>query len=138
LGIADDDGKDPRQGDEGRTRLILTGYAEFGQNQFDAFLYEDHFLRDLGLLPGGHTSTGVAVNASGEVVGNADNADYQELPFLYKNGTMVSLGTGEGSASGINDRGDVSGYAATETSTHAFLYHDGKMMDLGTLPRGRD
>jgi probable HAF family extracellular repeat protein len=138
FGIAVDDGKDPRQGDEGKTKLILTGDADFGQNQFDAFLYEDHFLRDLGLLPGGHTSIGTAVNASGEVVGNADNADYEGLPFLYKHGNMVSLGTlggFGGTASGINDQGDVTGNAGTaENVSHAFLYHDLKMMDLGTLP----
>jgi probable HAF family extracellular repeat protein len=135
LGIALDDGKDPRQGNEGKTKLILTGDADFGQNQFDAFLYEDHFLRDLGLLPGGHTSMGIAVNASGEVVGTADNADYEELPFLYKNGNMVILGTGVGSPSGINDQGDVTGTASSGGNvSYAFLYHDGKMMDLGTLP----
>ena len=138
FGIAVDDGKDPRQRDEGKTKLILTGDADFGQNQFDAFLYEDHFLRDLGLLPGGHTSIGAAVNESGEVVGTADNADYEGLPFLYKHGNMVSLGTlggFGGTASGINDHGDVTGNAGTaENVSHAFLNHDGKMMDLGTLP----
>lgn len=75
------------------------------------------------------------MNASGEVVGIADNADYEELPFLYKNGNMVSLGTGGVSPSGINDQGDVTGTVYTVgNGIYAFLYHDGKMMDLGTLP----
>jgi probable HAF family extracellular repeat protein len=141
-GIANDKEKDPLKWDEGKRKVRVTGSANDAQDQTHAFLYEDHFLRDLGFLPGGTTSTGFAVNSSGEVVGEADNADGAVQAFLYKHGNMVSLGTlggtgGGGGAFGINDQGDVTGTANTASgAAHAFLYRHGKMIDLGTLPGG--
>src|SRR5215211_3543219 len=41
-------------------------------------------------------------------------------------------------ASGINDRGQIVGQSDTPSfELHAFLWEDGKMSDLGTLPGGR-
>src|SRR5215217_6165531 len=41
-------------------------------------------------------------------------------------------------AYGINDSGEVVGVAPNSSSTHAFLYSDGQMQDLGTLPDGTE
>jgi probable HAF family extracellular repeat protein len=138
-GIADDKERDTREWDEGKTKVRVTGWANNAQGQTHAFLYEDHFLHDLGLLPGGIVSMGLAVNSSGEVAGAADNAEGLVQAFLYRHGNMVSLGTlggtRGGEAYGINDLGDVTGTAdAANGDFDAFLYHDGKMIDLGTLP----
>jgi probable HAF family extracellular repeat protein len=54
--------------------------------------------------------------------------------------TIIDLGTlggSEANATGINDRGQVVGYSNTTTGAiHAFLWEDGTMTDLGTLPGG--
>jgi probable HAF family extracellular repeat protein len=52
---------------------------------------------------------------------------------------MTDLGTLPGgnfsSATGINDRGQVVGYASVASGAfHAFLFEDGVMTDLGALP----
>jgi probable HAF family extracellular repeat protein len=55
--------------------------------------------------------------------------------------TVVDLGTLGGASSdayGLNENGDVVGQAQTGTASsyHAFIYRDGMMRDLGTLPGG--
>src|SRR5207302_3507687 len=48
---------------------------------------------------------------------------------------LGSLGGGESQAVAIDDRGRVVGYSTTATGAqHAFLWQNGKMTDLGTLP----
>jgi probable HAF family extracellular repeat protein len=124
--------------DDEKSKTRVTGFSGNPQSQFHAFLYEDHFMRDLGVLPGGTQSTGYAVNRSGEVVGDADNSSGVTQPFLYKHGNMVSIGTlgsAPGLASGINDEGDITGYTSLSgLPFRGFLYHDDKIIDLGTLP----
>jgi probable HAF family extracellular repeat protein len=138
-GITGDNRKDSPL-EEGKRKVRVTGSSNDAQGATHAFLYEDHFLREIGFLPGGTTSTGFAVNSSGEVVGEADNADGQVQAFLYRNGNLISLGTlggtgGGGGAFGINDLGDITGLATTASGdVHAFLYHNHKMVDLGVLP----
>ena len=82
-------------------------------------------MRDLGLLPGGTTSQGNAINRLGEVAGEADNSTGIVVAFLYKHGTLIDLGAfpgGEGSlAFGINDLGDVTGTAGAGTDSDGFL-----------------
>lgn len=93
-------------------------------------------LIDLGTLGGATTSSSVAINASGQVVGAASlSAGFHA--FLYSNGRMSDLGTlggDESIAHDINNRGEVVGEADTaDNFTHAFLYRHGAMHDLGTL-----
>jgi len=93
---------------------------------------------DLGTL-GGSTSHALAVNASGQVAGEAMNAAGNYRAFAYWHGTMIDLGTLGGdfsSASGINDEAQVVGTATTAAGKNrAFLFSfaTGTMADLGTL-----
>ncbi|HKG26805.1 MAG TPA: hypothetical protein VKB09_14240, partial [Thermomicrobiales bacterium] len=105
---------------------------------------------DLGTL-GGANSFGVALNGKGHVVGEseiavpvsgtpgagtADNPPPKHA-FLWRDGTMIDLGTLGGATSrtaGINDADHVAGVADTaDGKRHAFLWKDGVMQDLGTL-----
>jgi probable HAF family extracellular repeat protein len=55
---------------------------------------------------------------------------------MWQNGTLTDLGTLGGciaSATAINDNGQVTGAAANQSFTHAFLWQNGAMQDLGTL-----
>ena len=64
---------------------------------------------------------GASVNASGQVAGVADSGF--EYPAVF-NGDAVNVLTFEGSATGINDLGQVVGYT-TFPSHLAFLYDNG-------------
>ena len=59
---------------------------------------------------------------------------------MYSNGPMIDLGTLGGSASyatAINQDGQITGYSSLtgDSTTHAFLYSNGRMFDLGALAR---
>jgi probable HAF family extracellular repeat protein len=120
-----------------------------------AFLYQAGQVRDLGTL-GGRYSEAHAINAAGQVVGEADTfISGTDSPsthaFIYHNETMQDLGTlgyhcyvaddegavacfEESVATDINNHGQIVGFSSTELhSAHAFLLQDGTMQDLGTL-----
>ena len=78
------------------------------------------------------------LNDKGQVTGFARDSAGVEHPYLYQNGVMKdlgSLGGNGGWGSAINASGEVTGYSLTAKSQHAFIYKDGKMLDLD--PRGK-
>ena len=120
------------------------------------FQWEDDVLSDLGTLPGGTSSCSQWINERGLIVGGATNGAIDSLTgypevnaVLWKNGTIRNLGTlggNESVAFGLNNRGQVAGFALNTvadpytnvlafgaTQAHAFLWQDGVMQDLGTL-----
>jgi probable HAF family extracellular repeat protein len=107
-----------------------------------AFIYCNGVLTDLGSVTGGD-SWAEAVNASGDVVGESWETD-PSLPahaFLYSRGVMADLGTLGGigaSAYDINASGDIVGGAATLDDYHAFIYRNGRMLDLNDMITGMD
>jgi len=104
-----------------------------------AFLYGGGSITDLGTLPGGTYSEGVAINALGQVTGTASSSLAPQRPFLYSAGGMTDLGSLGGSYSaglGINNSGQVTGYSynSDNSAQRAFLYTPGSgMVDLNTL-----
>jgi probable HAF family extracellular repeat protein len=131
-----------------------------------AFLYSNGTMQDLGTLPSGTQSEGFAVNSDGQVTGWADVSDKQRTfftqhAFLYSDSKMQDLGTLPGGTVsfglGINDRErserkgreqkdseqesgvQITGFSSSAAAVfeHAFVYSNGTMKDLGTLPGGR-
>jgi len=107
----------------------ITGFASFPTGQH-AFLYENGILKDLGALPGSmsgpHYSLAYGMNSAGVVVGQTRNE-----AMVYYQGIMATLGRRAAlTAHGINDSNDIVG---TLQSEHAFLFHNNRLVDLGTL-----
>jgi probable HAF family extracellular repeat protein len=119
-----------------------------------AFKWKDGVLTDLGTLPGGYSSTAYWVNERGLIMGDSQNGFIdpitgvpEAIAVLWgKDGEIIDLGTLGGSFSfgnAMNNRGQVVGIAENAvpdpysyllgTETHAFVWRDGFMEDLGTL-----
>ncbi len=126
-----------------------------------AFRWQQGVLTDLGTLPGGSFSNANAINARGWIVGGSTNAEidpfnsacgFQPLcpqfhGVLWKNGQIIdigTLGTGlESNTAYVTNGGTVVGLSTVDTSpdsfsflgapTHAFIWRNGVMRDLGTL-----
>jgi probable HAF family extracellular repeat protein len=105
-----------------------------------AVIFNNGHVTDLGTL-GGTNSAASGINDGGQVVGNAEipGDNHYLHAFLYMPSTgMQDIGTlgGPGSiARGINNSGAVVGYSsvAVTSGSHAFLYSNNTMTDLGTL-----
>jgi probable HAF family extracellular repeat protein len=112
----------------------VVGYADMpNSNDYRPFLYSNGKMSDLSSqLP--NDSFPTAINNAGQVVGRTTFS-----AFLYSGGKVTLLGTLGGYSSGaaaINDAGQVvgssylNGYGGV---VHAFLYKNGKMIDLNTM-----
>jgi probable HAF family extracellular repeat protein len=112
---------------------------------------QEFTITDLGALSAGGDSQGWGIDESGQVTGYSWTPEIPNLghAFLYSEGKMSDLGTLPGgvvsvgyaiNTGGNHERrvhGDsiqVTGYSGTQDGNHAFLYSNGAMSDLGTLP----
>lgn len=100
-------------------------------------MFERGRITELGSLGGAFSNT-KAINASGAIVGSAQEKAGHWRAFLYQAGAgMRDLGTLGGPSSygmAINRAADTAGFADTADGFfHAFLHSGGTMRDLGTL-----
>jgi len=129
-----------------------------------AYGWQNGVLTDLGALPGINSSYGFAINDAGMMDGLSETGaidpqtGYPKVhAVVWENGSIIDLGTFGGAQSqpaGINDRGEVVGWAMNTaadpfsaafesigqnfgwpgtTQLRAFLWRDGLKVDLGTL-----
>jgi probable HAF family extracellular repeat protein len=97
-------------------------------------------ITDLGTL-GGRDSGANAINASGQVVGwsGVKGLGPSVHAFLWQKGKMIDLESGADPGDGvpgwgaraINDRGEIVG---SDAGQRAFLWRNGKLTHLGSLP----
>jgi len=138
---------------------IVGFHTVMGDSHGTGFLYNNGVLTDLGGLPGsvfyGGTIGSVAngINDTGQITGTALNTIADPIRYdavIYANGTWTDIGGGEGFA--INASGQVTGVLGpipgpvipnypvavlnTPVAGHVFLYSNGTLTDLGTLPGG--
>jgi len=101
------------------------------------FFWENGRMTDIGTL-GGVFAFADAMNSVGQVVGRSDlRGDEAMHAFRWSKGKMIDLGTiGDAisAPSSINDLGAVVGFLVGADRIGGFLWRDGVMTDLGTLP----
>lgn len=108
------------------------------QLQQNAYFFDGWAMHDLGTL-GGHTSTALDINDSGEIVGysltgGTDSMGWIHQAFRSDGFTMLSIGSSGSSAGAVNNAGVAVGQMRTENGAlHAALYQGEHMTDLGTL-----
>jgi len=112
-------------------------------------------VHELPVWPGDSVGLASAINDEGQVVGGSGFCTTPAFPsvehaLLWQNGRTIDLGSLGGRydnlATAINDRGQVVGWSdlpgdtfkvrtlSLSGTTHSFLWQDGMMTDLGTLP----
>ena len=119
-------------------------FSGFG-TQMRAFLWRDGKMQDLDTL-GGPDANAFIVNEGSQVTGysltnstpNATTGFPTQEPFLWKGGSMITLGTLGGTfgfPNWLNNRGQVVGQSdlAGDFSFHPFLWEGSALRDLGTL-----
>jgi probable HAF family extracellular repeat protein len=105
---------------------LVTGCAETADGSIHAFIHDGEALRDLdpGSTVAGN-SCGLAINDQGVVAGRAASGEL----VLWSNGGVASLGI-RGNVGGINGSGVVVGSREEGSSTRAFVFRDGAVVDL--------
>jgi probable HAF family extracellular repeat protein len=93
-------------------------------SDYHASLYSDGKITDLGTLPRGNYSEATAINDAGQVVGYSNKADFID---------GINEMTGRAYSS---EPGFIESSRYFNHQTHAFLYNNGQMTDLGTLSGG--
>jgi probable HAF family extracellular repeat protein len=124
----------------------VVGYAVYSNSHggVQAFLYQHGVLTNLGLPVNGSFaySLGTDISENGKfIVGWADTVASPvttNIAFLDTKGKMIALGTLGGTTSvawSVNNSGEVVGAAMlpNDPLDHAFLYDNGKMIDLNSL-----
>jgi probable HAF family extracellular repeat protein len=118
----------------------VVGASTFGgdESRRHAFLYRDGAMTDLGDL-GGIDSFADGINDRDQIIGAVVDTAQVAHSFLYTDGTVTMLGDFGGPYTGtwdINNLGQVVGYSTFSDdieSRHAFLYTDGRMLDVNAL-----
>jgi len=102
-----------------------------------AFLLDNGVVTDLGTLPGGFYSRATGINEDGWVVGRSSKPGGDDHGVLWRDGTMVDLGSLPGISAEVNDVNDVGQVVGSATigafGGAAFLWQNGKRTDLNTL-----
>jgi probable HAF family extracellular repeat protein len=111
-------------------KSVIVGSSSVANGSTHGFVW-DGALHDIGTL-GGANSSLFAINSHGTAAGYAQ-AGGNAVAIVYENGSMRPLtvpGSTFSVARGINDKGAVVG----QSDAGGFLYDDGKLTILNTLP----
>jgi probable HAF family extracellular repeat protein len=99
----------------------IIGAAAFPDNPYDAYVWQNGVVRDLGVLPEDCASEAFAMNSKGDVVGQSYSCngplDFNRRVFLWQDGSMFDVSSLIAAKSGfyitqafvINDRGAIGG-----------------------------
>lgn len=129
------------QGDYSSARDIndqgdIVGEANLAPNgKPQAFLWHAGTMQQLPKLPGGSICSAQAINNTGMIVGSCDLPNGAAHGVIWSKGSIRDLGTlGDGDAPStaldINDQAQVVGTSEEDGKLRAFLWQNGKMVNL--------
>jgi probable HAF family extracellular repeat protein len=109
---------------------VIVGFASYQEaGVAHAFIYSNHVMNDI--VPGTE-SYASDINDRGEVVGRFLTADRQTFhAFLYRGAQLTDLGFA-GTPLAVNDEGKIVGTMNISSKQRAFVYENGKAVDLNT------
>ncbi len=110
---------------------MVTGYSYVNSNGvYQAFIYKNGVLADLGTLTGGSISQAFAINDSAEAVGDSASDQFSNnYVCSFANGAVQSIGGLEGSSStayAVNNSGQIAGWFnyGGDGFSHAVSVHE--------------
>ena len=114
----------------------VVGSSERKDGVYRAFLWRRGVMVGLGTLDQGHgESIALDINDAGDIVGGSSSREGIGRAFLWREGHMTELPTpgGQSTANGINNLGQIVGYAGASGQERPALWQNGGYTDLGTL-----
>jgi len=115
----------------------ITGQSTYSTEHLDmhAFIYDQGKMKDIN--PAGNESYAYDINNKGEITGWRRVSNMVCHPFIYAHGKLTefeTLGGKSAAGSAINDHSQIVGESEDKKGNRrAFLYEDGKTIDLNTL-----
>ena len=111
-----------------------------------AFIWDDGEVTDLGVIPGGFTGMGMAINTQGDVaVQGLTLNDQNEVivrSFLWRDGEWIDIGGFPGCEQtrvlDLNDAGQAIGYCEGPDTFSRFLWQDGVIWELNDISESDD
>ncbi len=134
--------------DEGRAYDLNSKDQVVGQLRMNnvphAILWQNGEVIELGIPPGGNFSQALAINSQAQIAGtwgNSITGDPGLAAFIWQDGVMMSLDLPMGPnafAWDMNDQSQITGWMgqAFFIDSHAFIWDNGKVTDLGVIPGG--
>jgi len=128
-----------------RVLAVVLLQLSFGaQLVYAGLVIQDIQIIDLGILPGGNTSTARDINNAGNIVGSSETLSGETHGFFLSAGVMTDISVlpgGDASlAQGINDTDQVVGRSSQfnpltgNLVLHGFVWQGGVLQDLGAYP----
>lgn len=115
----------------------ITGSVQISPSVTHAILYNQGQMQDLGTLPGFTNSEGRSINSAGQIAGksysSAAGGSTASHAFLYSGGALTDLGVLAGKSTSVGAAINSAGQVVGSSDNTAFLYTQGKMVDLNTL-----
>ncbi|MCH8824263.1 MAG: hypothetical protein IH984_12260 [Planctomycetes bacterium] len=111
-----------------------------------AFIWDDGKVTDLGVIPGGFTGEGIAINNHGDVAVQGrmlnDNKEVIIRSFLWRDSQWIDIGVLPGCditrVLDINDAGQAIGFCEGPGTFGHFLWEDGVMWELNDIVQTDD